>query len=94
MTEEILAKLTKAESVEELTAILAENGIELEEGITPEALLAQMKAEGELNEDALDNVAGGGWFSWLRNSSSGSGKGGGFSAGGGGGAGGGRIGGR
>ena len=85
MTEEILAKLVKAESVEELTAILAENNITLEDGITPEALLAQLKAEGELNEDALDNVAGGGWLSWLRGN---------FSSGGGGGGGGGRAGGR
>ena len=60
MTEEILVKLANVNTVEELNAILAENNVALEEGVTPEAFLAELKAESdELNVDDLDNVAGG-----------------------------------
>jgi hypothetical protein len=59
MTEEILIKLANVNTVEELNAILAENNIALEEGVTPEAFLEALKADEELSEDALDDVAGG-----------------------------------
>ena len=60
MTEEILKELAKVETVEELNAVLAEKGIELEEGVTPEAFLEAMKSGGdELSEDDLGDVAGG-----------------------------------
>ena len=65
MTEEILQKLAEVETVEELNAVLEANNIPLEEGVTPEAFLAAMKSDSdELNEDALDDVAGGTDISW------------------------------
>ena len=60
MNEELMIKLANVDTVEELNAILAENGITLEEGVTPEAFLAELKSgSDELNVDDLDNVAGG-----------------------------------
>ena len=60
MSEEILVKLANVNTVEELNAVLAENGAKLEEGVTPEAFLEALRSGGdELTEDALDDVAGG-----------------------------------
>lgn len=60
MTEEILKKLAAVNSVEELKAVLAENDIQLEEGVTPEAFFETMKnGSDELNEDDLSDVSGG-----------------------------------
>lgn len=56
LSEELKAKLEAVGSVEEAVALLNENGID----ITEEELNAAMKdAEGELDETALDDVAGG-----------------------------------
>lgn len=60
MNEEIVAKLDEAKDTEELRAILLENGADEEEaGQFIEQLIAQSK-EGELSEDELEDVAGGG----------------------------------
>lgn len=69
------AKLEAAETLEEMVKILAEEGVE----ITVEQLSATMDAnDGELNENDLDNVAGGcppfvvvggviiAWWLWLQ----------------------------
>lgn len=50
------AKLEAAETLDEMVQILAEEGVE----ISKEELIAAMdEPEGELNENDLDNVAGG-----------------------------------
>lgn len=60
MTEEILKKLAAVESVEELKAVLAENDIQLEEGVTPEQFFETMtNGNDELTEDDLGDVSGG-----------------------------------
>ena len=59
--EELIAKLKEAKSADELIAFAKENGVE----ITPEKaneLFEQMNANGELSDDALDEVAGAGGF--------------------------------
>ena len=55
---------SKTASAEEASALFAQHGIQ----ITPEDLTAALaQPEGELNEDALDGVAGGcGWCVILR----------------------------
>ena len=64
MNEELMKKLANVDTVEELNALLAENNIELEDGLTPEAFLETLKAsDEELDADALDDVAGGSQFS-------------------------------
>ena len=56
---ELLEKAKEAKSAEELLSLAKENGIEMtdEEGA---AYFAQMKKNGELSDEELDNVAGGG----------------------------------
>ncbi len=56
---ELLEKAKEAKSTEELLSLAKENGIEMtdEEGA---AYFAQMKKNGELSDEELDNVAGGG----------------------------------
>lgn len=94
-------KLRGAESLDEVVQVCAEAGIP----VTKEQLEcpAVSGPDGELSEDALDNVSGGGVIDWIRriyryyrasNYSSGSGRGGLASGGGGGGGGGGSAGGR
>ena len=55
---ELLEKAKEAKSAEELLSLAKENGIEMtdEEGA---AYFAQMKKNGELSDEELDNVAGG-----------------------------------
>ena len=63
--EEIAAKLTATSNMEEILAILAANGLELtvdEFGEITKAI-AEGNADGELNENDLEDVAGGGWIS-------------------------------
>lgn len=56
-------ELEKASSPEEASALFAQHGIQ----ITPEELLAAVaQPEGELDETALDDVAGGCWVCVLR----------------------------
>ncbi len=56
---ELFEKAKAAKSVEELMALAKENGIEMtdEEGA---AYFAQLNKSGELSDEELDNVAGGG----------------------------------
>ncbi|MDE6420342.1 MAG: hypothetical protein K2K87_07425 [Lachnospiraceae bacterium] len=57
--EELIAKAREAKSAEELLALAKENDVELtEEGA--EAYFEQMNKTGELEDDELDSVAGGG----------------------------------
>ena len=56
-------ELEKTSSPEEASALFAQHGIQ----ITPEELLAAVEQpEGELDETALDDVAGGCWVCVLR----------------------------
>ena len=60
MNEEIIAKAKKAKSVEELIALAKENGVELNEE-DAKMYFEQLNAKkGELSDDELDAVAGGG----------------------------------
>lgn len=86
--QELEAKIANAVSEEEVLTIFAEAGI----SVTAEQLNADMEStDGELSEDALDNVAGGSiwyiakkiWNRYKANRYSGGGRG--FSSGGGGG---------
>ena len=62
--EEIAAKLTSTESLDEMLAILAANGLELTADEFGEITktIAENNAEGELDENDLEDVAGGGWL--------------------------------
>jgi len=63
--EEIAAKLTTTDKLDEMLAILATNGLSLtadEFGEITKAI-AEGNTDGELNESDLDNVSGGGWIS-------------------------------
>ena len=60
MNEEMITKAKEAKSVEELIALAKENGIELTEE-DAKMYFEQLSAKkGELSDDELDNVAGGG----------------------------------
>ena len=69
MSPELQAKISDAESLEDVLRICAEEGI----SISKEQLeaLEASTADGELSEDALDAVSGGGLladlFDWWRN---------------------------
>ena len=56
---ELLEKAKEAKSTEELLTLAKENGVELTKEET-EAYFAQMNKSGELSDEELDNVAGGG----------------------------------
>ena len=56
---ELLEKAKEAKSAEELMLLAKENGMELTKEET-EAYFAQMNKSGELSDEELDNVAGGG----------------------------------
>lgn len=95
--ERLEEKLKNAASLDEAIQMCAEEGIT----VTKEQLEAVLSPEpdGELNEEALDNVSGGGFIDWIRrlfryNRAPKYSSGGGVSAGGGGGGGGGSAGGR
>lgn len=62
ISKELEAKLQNAETLEDFIKACAEEGIE----VTEEQLEAELKAQesGELNENALDNVAGGSIWPW------------------------------
>ena len=60
MNEEMIAKAKEAKSVEELIALAKENGVELTEE-EAKTYFEQLNAKkGELSDDELDNVSGGG----------------------------------
>ena len=60
MNEEMIAKAKEAKSVEELIALAKENGVELTEE-DAKAYFAQLNpTKGELSDDELEDVAGGG----------------------------------
>jgi len=60
LNEELLAKAKEAKTLEELTALAKENSIELTEE-EAKAYFEQLHPKtGELSDDELDNVAGGG----------------------------------
>ena len=56
---ELLEKAKEAKSAEELVSLAEENGVELTEG-EAEEYFAQLNKSGELSDEELDNVAGGG----------------------------------
>lgn len=59
LNQELLAKAEEARSAEELLALAKENGIEMTEDSAKE-LYERMNASGELSDDELDSVSGGG----------------------------------
>lgn len=59
INEELMAKARGAKSVEELLALAKENNVELTEE-EANAYFEQMNRTGELSDDELDSVAGGG----------------------------------
>ena len=63
LSKELIAKAKEAKSPEELLALAKENGIELTEE-TAKAYFEQLNPPtGELADEELDNVAGGGCYS-------------------------------
>ena len=68
MNEEMLAKLQKAKTADEMTAIAKEYGKEMTKE-QAEEILALSDTQGELDDDDLDNVAGGiNMPSWMKSS--------------------------
>ena len=67
-TQEQLEKAKRAKSTEELLSLAEENGVALT-GEEAAKYLAGLHREGELSDDELDNVAGGGcdddFYDWL-----------------------------
>ena len=59
MNQELLEKAKEAKSAEELLSLAKENGVELTKD-EAEEYFAQMHQSGELSDEELDNVAGGG----------------------------------
>lgn len=59
MNNELFEKAKEAKSAEELMSLAKENGVELTKEET-EAYFAQLNKSGELSDEELDNVAGGG----------------------------------
>ena len=62
MNEEMLAKLQKAKTVEEIIAIAKEYGKEVTAEKAQELLDKLSGADGELSDDAIAAVAGGGYY--------------------------------
>ncbi len=62
MNQELVNKARKAESVEELLALAKENGIELTNEQAKEYFAQLNPTKGELSDDELEDVAGGGCF--------------------------------
>ena len=56
---ELLEKAKEAKSAEEILSLAKENGMELTEG-EAEEYFTQLNKSGELSDEELDNVAGGG----------------------------------
>ena len=63
--EKLKEAVIKAESVEKLESVLRERGIAFDSAELTSAL--SDAPDGELNEDALEGVAGGSWVSLLAN---------------------------
>ena len=59
MNQELIAKVKKAASAEEILALAEENGVEMDENGAKE-LFERINATGELSDDELDSAAGGG----------------------------------
>lgn len=69
MSPEMMEKLENAANVEEVLSILRDNGIEMTADDLKKAVSGSVAAgeDGELSEDSLDNISGGGWFfDWLQ----------------------------
>ena len=66
MNEEVLAKLKKAGTVEEIIAIAKEYGREVTAEKAQELLDKLSGAAGELSDSELAAVAGGGFKDWLK----------------------------
>lgn len=64
--EELIRKLQTAKSVDELIAIAKENGVEITSEKAQELLDKLTVKDGELSDDMLDAVSGGGFKDWLR----------------------------
>ena len=64
--EELIQKLQAAKSVDEIIAIAKENGIEITSEKAQELLDKLTVKDGELSDDMLDAVSGGGFKDWLR----------------------------
>lgn len=63
LTPELFEKARSAQSPEEIVALAKENGIENFTEETAKAFFARLHGSGELSDDELDNVAGGGFYS-------------------------------
>jgi hypothetical protein len=63
LNEAVLAKAKKAKSVEELLALAKESGVEITAEQAQEIFAQLNQKSGELADDELDNVAGGGCYS-------------------------------
>lgn len=61
MNQELLEKVKEAKSAEELLSLAKENGVELTEDEAAE-YFAQLNKSGELSDEELDNVSGGGCY--------------------------------
>ena len=61
MNQELIAKVKKAASAEEILALAEENGVEMDENGAKE-LFERINATGELSDDELDSAAGGGCY--------------------------------
>ena len=59
MNEELIAKAKEAKSTEELLALAGENGVEMTEE-NAKAIFERLQSAGELADDELDSVSGGG----------------------------------
>ena len=59
--EEMILKVKQAKSAQELLTLAKENGIEMTEE-SAQAYFEQLNKKGELADDELDNVAGGGCY--------------------------------
>lgn len=59
-TEELYAKAKECKSADEIIALAEENGIELSEQQAKEYLAKLNPVNGEIADDELDNIAGGG----------------------------------
>ena len=71
-SEEFVQKLNLTNGVEEMQKLFEQYGVEVPlEELNQMVSVAHVGVDGELNEEALENVAGGGWFQkfwdWLCN---------------------------
>ena len=64
--EELIQKLQAAKSVDEIIAIARENGVEVTREKAQELLEKLTVKDGELTDDMLDAVSGGGLVDWFK----------------------------